>query len=147
MDRGGLSQPFGDGGGHRPGDRVGVVEFRLVAGDAQRDGLSGRQEAFPGQAGGAFLEFGEGGGVEEIAQAGQDAAGGAQVQVGAVEGGQVAFEGHATGFGRTGYPQRIASRSGRDRGEFLGGEGFQSGGGDGEIRIHSQPFSPQWTLR
>ncbi len=34
------------------------------------DGLSGGQEAFPGQAGGPFLEFGEAGGVKKVAQAG-----------------------------------------------------------------------------
>ena len=82
-----------------------------MAGDAQGDRLPGRQEAFPGQAGGAFLQFRESGGVEESAQPGQDAAGSAQVQVGAVERRQVAFEGDPSGWKP--LLQRIADRSPR----------------------------------
>ncbi len=84
-----------------------------MAGDAQGNRLPGGQEAFPGQAGKALLELGEGGGVEKIAQPGQDAAGGAQVQVGAVEGGQVAFEEYAAGFfrGRSRGPARAVPRA------------------------------------
>ena len=84
-DGGGLPQAFCQCGGSGAGDGVGMVESGSVAGDADGNRLPGGEEAFPGQAGEALLEFGEGGGVEEIAQPGQDAAGGAQVQVGAVE--------------------------------------------------------------
>ncbi len=68
-----------------------------MAGDAQGNRLAGGEETLPGEGGEALLKLGEGSGVEEIAQAGKDAGGGAQMEVGAIEGSQVTAEEDAAG--------------------------------------------------
>jgi hypothetical protein len=97
-----------------------MVEFGPVTGDTEGNRLAGCQETFPGQAGEALPELGESGGVEKIAQAGQDSAGGAQVQIGAVEAGLVAFEEDASGL--------FSGRREVQEAQFLCGERFQSRG-------------------
>ena len=54
--------------------------------------LPGGEAAFPRQARGAFLQFRKSGGVEEIPQPGQDAAGSPQIQVSAVHCAELALE-------------------------------------------------------
>jgi hypothetical protein len=119
-----------------------------MAADANGDRLAGVEETLPGQALQALLEFGESSGVEKISQARQDAAGGAQVQVGAVQLCQAAAEFDPAGGRwkdncsdrRPGWSGgRLRERSTRVSGsrcgireetaQFLGGEGFKSGGG------------------
>ena len=100
-----------------------MVEFGTAAGDPQADRLAGSQEAFPGQPRGPLLEFRESGSKEEIAQPGQDPAGTTQLQVGAIKRAQVPLEEHASGF---------EDRLDLQGAQFLGGEFFQSGGGDDE---------------
>ena len=84
LDYGRHAQGIADGAGHTLGHGVGVVEARLVAGDAQRHRLSRLQVALPGQPSCPPAQFGEAHGWE-VAQAHQHPAGRAQVEIGAVE--------------------------------------------------------------
>ena len=133
------AEGLGDRGGDALAGGAGVVDARAVAGGLDAQGHVGAQGVGPGELAGALVELGEVQGAEG-GDAGEDAGGAAQVEVGAPDVRPAALEGDAAGDGRRRGQAEGGGLVGEERLEAGRGGEEDLEGGVHALRLYQRPI-------